>query len=76
MAFFDGVMNFVKKFREAAQAGADFNPLLESIEKQIEQLKAVLDQQYPERLTLPQQGSFELGYYHQKQKRFEKKEEQ
>lgn len=45
-------------------------------EKQIEQLKAVLDQQYPERLTLPQQGSFELGYYHQKQKRFEKKEEQ
>ena len=40
MAFFDGIMSFVKKFREAAQAGADFNPLLESIEKEIEQLHA------------------------------------
>ena len=40
MAFFDGVMNFVKKFREAAKAGADFNPLLESIEKEIEELHA------------------------------------
>ena len=40
MAFFDGVMNFVKKFKEAAKAGADFNPLLESVEKEIEQLHA------------------------------------
>ncbi len=40
MAFFDGIMNFVKSFKEAAKAGADFNPLLESVEKEIEQLHA------------------------------------
>ena len=27
------------------------------------------------RLTLPEQGSFNLGYYHQKQARYNKKEE-
>ncbi len=40
MAFFDGVKNFIGKFREAAQAGKDFNPLLESVEKEIESLHA------------------------------------
>ena len=40
MAFFDGVKNFIKKFKEAAKAGSDFNPLLESVEKEIEQLHA------------------------------------
>ena len=30
---------------------------------------------YPRRLSLEQQGMFILGYYHQVQKRFEKKEE-
>ena len=29
----------------------------------------------PSRLTLPEQGSFYLGYYHQKQFRFTKKED-
>lgn len=40
MAFFDGVKGFIAKFREASKAGADFNPLLESVEKEIEQLHA------------------------------------
>lgn len=31
--------------------------------------------EYPKRLTLEQQGLFILGYYHQMQKRYEKKEE-
>lgn len=31
---------------------------------------------YPKRLTLEEQGMFILGYYHQVQKRFEKKEDQ
>ena len=39
------------------------------------QLKNVLGEEYPLRLSLPQQGSFNLGYYHQTQKRYEKKEE-
>ncbi len=42
--------------------------------KQITELMDILDQEYPTRLSLPQQGSFQLGYYHQTQKRYEKKE--
>ena len=46
-----------------------------SYEKQIGALKEVFGESYPARLTLPQQGSFDLGYYHQTQKRYTKKEE-
>ena len=35
----------------------------------------VFDEEYPSRLTLPQQGSFDLGYYHQTQQRYMKKGE-
>lgn len=45
-------------------------------DKQVMELKGVLGEEYPLRMSLPQQGSFNLGYYHQTQKRFEKKEEQ
>ena len=44
-------------------------------DKQVIALKGVLDESYPARLTLAQQGAFDLGYYHQKQKRYTKKEE-
>ena len=44
-------------------------------EKQITELVGMLPETYPARLNLPQQGSFQLGYYHQTQKRYEKKEE-
>lgn len=44
-------------------------------EKQIAGLIDVLPEKFPPRLNLPQQGSFQLGYYHQTQKRYEKKEE-
>lgn len=43
--------------------------------KQITELISKLGEGYPSRLNLPQQGSFQLGYYHQTQSRFEKKEE-
>ena len=43
--------------------------------KQITELISKLGEGYPPRLNLPQQGSFQLGYYHQTQSRFEKKEE-
>lgn len=43
--------------------------------RQIGQLKNVLGETYPTRLSLPEQGSFNLGYYHQKQFRYTKKEE-
>lgn len=44
-------------------------------ENQIMALTGILGEEYPARLTLPQQGSFNLGYYHQTQKRYEKKED-
>lgn len=46
-----------------------------SYDRQIGQLKAVMGECNPSRLTLPEQGSFYLGYYHQKQFRFTKKED-
>lgn len=44
-------------------------------DKQIDEIMDKLDDVYPSRLNLPQQGTFQLGYYHQKQERFNKKEE-
>ena len=46
-----------------------------SFDKQIGTLKNVLGETNPTRLTLPEQGSFNLGYYHQKQFRYTKKED-
>lgn len=45
-------------------------------DRQIGQVKDILGETYPLRLSLPEQGSFNLGYYHQKQARYTKKEEQ
>lgn len=45
-------------------------------EKQLAELLAKLGEEYPTRLNLPQQGAFQLGYYHQTQVRYQKKEEQ
>lgn len=44
-------------------------------DRQIGKLKDIFGEAYPVRLTLPEQGSFNLGYYHQKQSRYTKKEE-
>ncbi len=44
-------------------------------DKKIIQVKGILGEAYPMRLSLPEQGSFNLGYYHQKQTRYIKKEE-
>lgn len=43
-------------------------------DKQIGELKDRLGEAYPTRLSLPEQGSFDLGYYQQKQRRYAKKE--
>lgn len=45
-----------------------------SLEKQLTELMGKLEF-FPKRLTLEEQGRFMLGYYHQVQKRYEKKEE-
>ena len=44
-------------------------------EKQIMDVVSKLGEGFPSRQDLPQQGSFDLGYYHQTQKRYEKKED-
>lgn len=44
-------------------------------DKQLTALLGLLEDSYPDRLSLPQQGSFQLGYYHQTQARYQKKEE-
>ena len=80
-----------KYFNSAASTPATIFPLLNNLcqkhlrklsagsriwyEKQIIALMGILGESYPTRLNLPQQGSFNLGYYHQTQKRYEKKEE-
>ena len=81
-----------KYFNSAASIPATIFPTLDSLcakhlrklkagqriywDKQITQLKNVLGEANPLRLTLPEQGSFNLGYYHQKQSIYTKKEEQ
>lgn len=51
-------------------------PLQVHYNKQITELLGKVDTTYPARMTLPEQGAFQLGYYHQTQKRYTKKEEQ
>lgn len=46
-----------------------------SLNKKLQTLMGMLDEEYPNRLNLKDQGIFQLGYYHQRQKLFEKKEE-
>lgn len=81
-----------KYFNSAAAMPASIFPVLNNLcqkhlrklasgqrvyyDKQIMALKGVLGECYPTRMTLAQQGSFDLGYYHQTQKRYTKKEEE
>jgi CRISPR-associated protein Csd1 len=44
-------------------------------EKQLAEVTNILGEEYPTRLNLPQQGAFQLGYYHQTTARYQKKEE-
>ena len=45
------------------------------LEKQLSALVNAIDTDYPAHLGLQDQGVFQLGYYHQTQKRYEKKQE-
>lgn len=44
--------------------------------RQITELNARITRTLPARLTLPEQSAFQIGYYHETQKRYTKKEEQ
>lgn len=67
---FPVLLNLAQKHLKKLDAG-----LRTYYDKQITTLLSKLGESYPPRLSLPQQGSFQLGYYHQTQARFEKKEE-
>ena len=64
---FPTLLNLSEKHRKKLAAGQRIY-----YEKQIMELLAVLGESFPTRLSLPQQGTFQLGYYHQ---RYQKKEE-
>lgn len=67
---FPTLLNLSEKHRKKLTDGQRIN-----YEKQIMELLAILGESFPARLSLPQQGAFQLGYYHQTQKRYQKKEE-
>ncbi len=80
-----------KYINAAASTPATIFPILDSLskkhlrkletgarihfERQIMELKGRMGEEYPIRFTLPEQGSFDLGYYHQTQARYTKKED-
>ena len=41
--------------------------------RQLTELIGMIHEDFPARMTLPEQGAFEIGYYHQTQKRYEKR---
>lgn len=43
------------------------------LEKQLTELLVLVGETFPARMDLPQQGSFQLGYYYQNLKRYEAK---
>jgi len=45
-------------------------------ERQLGDILGKITENFPQRLSIPEQGAFYLGYYHQTQKRYEKKKEE
>ena len=80
-----------KYFNSASATPATIFPILDNLaqkhlrkldtgyrigyDRQIGKIKNIFGEAYPTRLSLPEQGSFNLGYYHQKQFRYTKKED-
>lgn len=60
----------LKKLRKPKTMGAYV-----SYERQVREFMEPVGKTFPTRLSLPEQGSFQLGYYHQTQMRYQKKEE-
>lgn len=60
-----------KHLRKLADEGSKI-----TFNRRIQGIMEGLGEEFPAHMTLPQQGSFYLGYYHQTQKRYQKKEEE
>lgn len=67
---FPALINLAQKHLRKLEKGLSI-----SYSKQLTELTGKLEDAFPNRLSLPQQGAFQLGYYHQTQARYQKKEE-
>lgn len=67
---FPVLMNLAQKHLKKLDGG-----LRVYFEKQLIEIIGILGEKFPAHLSLPQQGSFQLGYYHQTAARYQKKEE-
>ena len=67
---FPGLINLAQKHLRKLSDGQRI-----FYQKRLQSITSKLGEVYPTRLNLPQQGSFQLGYYHQTQACYEKKEE-
>ena len=65
---FPTLLNLAQKHLKKIGGGLAVN-----YDKQITELLGKLDDSYPAHLSIPQQGVFQLGYYHQTQARYEGK---
>ncbi len=62
---FPTLINLAQKHMKKLEGG-----LAAYYDKQLTQLMSNLDETYPAHLSIPQQGAFQLGYYHQTQYRY------
>ena len=67
---FPTLVNLAQKHLKKIRGG-----LAVTLDRQLTDIIGMLGTGYPIRLSLPQQGAFQLGYYHQTAVRFTKKEE-
>ncbi len=67
---FPALINLAQKHLRKLEKG-----LAVAYSKQLTDLTGKIGEAFPDRMNLPQQGAFQLGYYHQTQVRYQKKEE-
>lgn len=70
---FPYMINMAQKHLKKLYARESTKPKAVWHDKRIAALLNQLDNQYPTRLSVQEQGSFQLGYYHQRNQRFIKK---
>ena len=69
----DGVLQPTDRGAQHAYRGTMLHRQLEPVYSQLTDLCSRIGESYPAHMSLPQQGSFQLGYYHQTQARYQKK---
>ncbi len=69
-AIFPNLINLAQKHLRKLEQGQRIY-----LDSQLSELMGKLEEGFPARMILPEQGAFQLGYYHQTQKRFTKKGE-